>query len=693
MKQISALFPILLLSWCSVSAQHLSANEARRRILSSGSPALLFPAAKRANAAQQEPVLPLCYSSRQLYAFTRSDGGFILSSSSPSLPPVLGYSDPSRTFGQALRTQAFATWIQAAESHIQQFLSDEQDGQNRLSPVNTMGPIHRPAGTKTRVSPLTRDLWHQYKPFNTLCPITGQGDTCVTGCVATAMAQVMNYWKYPDRGKGTHTYTDTKGCGQTLSADFESHCYDWSQILDSYYEPYTDRQAQAVATLLSDCGIAVDMQYGAGSSGARSIRQCQALVRHFQYDEGVQMYYRSFFSQQEWDSLMFTELSLGRPIIVSAYSPTLGHSLTCDGYDEQGLFHLNFGNPEGDANGYYYFTWLTPHQPTWYDSDSPEGGLNLLQSITIGVQPARPGSPPRHFYGFSHIIPLGPDSIVVCNLANLGWNEHNGTVGIALKPAAAPEATAADTTVLLYRYGRKFLLEEITDTSYTDTLRLTWPADRNEGDYRICPVFEENGLLKEARTQQGTPNYLMVHTAKGKHTLMSPASQRSHLRISGISIPDTVEQASYPEFSFTISNEGAEYNGRIYIALATRLTPWGQNIFAREGLSLDANASCGRHFRRTRIPSLPAGEYQMRFYADSDVFTDSLQAIPCDSTATLHIVPAGSLTGINDLTDGHTGSATEQPVYNLNGQRLTRLFDTLGPGIYIRNGQKVIKTK
>ena len=126
----------------------------------------------------------------------------------------------------------------------------------------------------SKVEPLLTDTWDQYAPFNNLCPVDSTGERCVVGCVATAMSQVMRYWEWPIRGTGSHEYVDSLGTGLTLSADFSSHTYDWAQMLDRYVEGnYTQAQADAVALLSLDCGIAVNTRYGSGSSGANSIRQ------------------------------------------------------------------------------------------------------------------------------------------------------------------------------------------------------------------------------------------------------------------------------------------------------------------------------------------------------------------------------------------------------------------------------------
>ena len=214
-------------------------------------------------------------------------------------------------------------------------------------------------------------------------------------------------------------------------------------MLDVYEEGrYSSAELMAVASLLRDCGILVNMQYGVDASGAYSIRQPQALAGFFGYDKGMQMCYRDFYTYSEWELMLKRELAEGRPVLMSAQSPSLSHAFCCDGYDEQGLFHLNLGM-SGEVDGYYYLPYLTPKQPEWYDENNPEGGMNLLQYMTIGIQP--PVSSPemqteRHSFGFSHIEAVRSKglladtlSVITSYLANVGWNYHQGKVALLLK--------------------------------------------------------------------------------------------------------------------------------------------------------------------------------------------------------------------------------------------------------------------
>lgn len=643
-------------------AQHLSPQQASQRI----------PA----------PHLRLVYQTADLYAFS-TPHGFYLTSTRSDLPAVLGYSDEC-DFAVARSHPAFNALLQQMEKNLHQRHN-----------ATTIVPHVKPAGVKDEVPPLLHNLYHQEKPFNNFCPVI-DGDTCVTGCVANAMAEVMNYWDWPLRGNGSNTYDDSLGCKQTLTANFFEHEYDWGHILDDYEGTYTQRQADAVALLLRDCGISVNMRYGTGSSASSVVRQPIALTNYFGYDEGMQMLFRNFYRQTEWDSIMFTELSEGRPLIVGGWSSTLAHSFTCDGYDHEGLFHCNFGNPNGSGNAWLNFTFLSPNQPKWYDINSPEQGLNLLQTILVGVQPKRNETPsPQCFvYGFSHLSTLNPDfstlsspfQIVVHNLANIGWNEHTGKVGIALLPQWPP-STASSNAPLLYTYDHRFALEELTDTTYTDTLSIQLPEGLEEGCYRIVPVYEQDGTFVEARTMVGTPNYLLCEVTGQKALLSVPQQATARIVVEDFQFPDSVELLGKPHFSATFRNEGAEYSGRVFYEFipkgSTSPDPFSGIVFAQEGLSIAAGATAEREYMRTPIWRMGAGEYTIRILADIDLFTDSVNIIYDNPNHIIHVLPSG-YTHIDETLVSEPSS----DCYDMQGRRLISPHQQQ---IYIRNRKKQIQ--
>jgi hypothetical protein len=614
-------------------------------------------------------------------------GGFIIASTDERMPAVLGYSDKG-CFARANANPAFRSMLKA--------FSESEPKQRE--------PLMRRADFPAAVAPLIKDTWHQYEPFWQRTPQV-DGEQCLTGCVAHAMAEVMYYYRYPERGTGSHTYTDSLGCKQTLTANFAEHVYDWDNILNAYVEgEYTQKQVDAVAQLLSDCGIAVNMRYTPAESGAYTIYQPLALTSYFGYDRGIQIYFRDFFTWQEWNDMLMTELSAGRPVLMAGHSNSQAHAYVCDGYDEQGFYHLNWGW-EGEADGYYNIQYMSPDLAEWYDKDSPERGLNLLQVIVAGVQPPKNGqhSAEVHSFGMSGISALddaaergGELSVVTCDLSNLGWNLHDDRVALALKGDEGVVSVLKD-------YAHEFLLEEIDDTTYTDTLRFTVPESVSNGVYRLVPVFLDNGEWREARTSVGTPNYLRTVVRSDSVLLSEPIESKASLTFIDTDIPDTLVQWSIPDYSFTLRNDGAEFCGRVYMCLEPVDGSDRRFVFNQQGMTLMPGEVTTRTFHRTVFAAPPPGVYFLTFYNDVNLFNDSLAVLNDVPRRTVRVVTqAVSIDGV----DGDPSAATADAlIYSVSGILVGRMSgvtaDTaveavrqldVPSGLYVvRCGDKVVK--
>lgn len=238
------------------------------------------------------------------------------------------------------------------------------------------------------VAPLLTTTWGQNAPFYNLCPeratSAGEQKHCPAGCVACALAQIMKYWNYPEQGQGSNSYklflTDI-----TVSADFGSTRYDWPNMRDSYvslgsYHRYTDEEADAVATLMYHCGVAVGTIYQLTGSSALAYGNIpRDLTDYFRYEaEGLRYVTRSSYTKEEWMDMIFTELSAGRPVFYTGNSPKEGgHAFVLDGYDAAGRVHINWGW-RGTSNDYYDIDLLT--------ADTDNDYCNK-QSMVIGIRP------------------------------------------------------------------------------------------------------------------------------------------------------------------------------------------------------------------------------------------------------------------------------------------------------------------
>lgn len=307
------------------------------------------------------------------YVFNAGESaGYVIVAGDDRLPAVLGYSPQGRLDTDDL-PDALRFLLEMSAASI--------DGMPEA--VNDVA-VGRPM-----MEPLLKDInWGQSEPFNALCPMVG-GQRGYVGCVATAMAQIMRYYGYPARGAGSHSYIDA---GQTLSADFGSTVYDWANMPNVIPESPTPAQTAAYSTLCYHLGVATDMTYGAGGSGAYTMVVPGALRDHFGYSQSLRMHLRTYYNTDEWMDMIRAELDAGRPVYYSASSEDGlgGHAFVCDGYDSEGYVHINWGW-YGSSNGYFYINHLNPGE---LGTGGGGGAYNISQEILTDFIPAAEGDLP-----------------------------------------------------------------------------------------------------------------------------------------------------------------------------------------------------------------------------------------------------------------------------------------------------------
>ena len=211
---------------------------------------------------------------------------------------------------------------------------------------------------KTEVKPLLTTQWGQGTPYNNNCPTAPSSSAhCLTGCIATAMAQVMKYYRYPVQGMGSvsYQYRGDDAKQHTVEVDFTKSTYQWDLMKNNYSSSAqaTTAEQDAVARLMADCGAAVQMQYGQYDSGAYDMDIAQAMVKHFGYDPSIK-YMGGYeeLSDSLWFCTLYEQLSAGRPVLYGGVTESYGaHSFVIDGYDKEGRFHVVYGLGGGD--GFY----------------------------------------------------------------------------------------------------------------------------------------------------------------------------------------------------------------------------------------------------------------------------------------------------------------------------------------------------
>lgn len=290
------------------------------------------------NESSGEPII---------YVFNNNDGGFVVSSGDKAVPIILGYSEDG-VFDVGNIPEAMS-WL--LESYSYEINLIKENRTNLTQQKNVGLPD---------ISPLLSCQWGQGTPYNRICPKDKNGNPTVAGCAATAMAQVLYYHRWPEKGKGFQEYSfHMDGEQVTIQEDLSKSEYQWDEMLDSYSE-YTDAQANAVAQLMYDCGIASKMAYGTSGSSTSFDSVEDALINNFGYNKGLK-----YIKVGDIDdtSIIYHELEKGNPVIMRGSLPTyqMGHIFVCDGYNSDGYYHINWGWA-GSFNGYFLLSSLIPSE-------------------------------------------------------------------------------------------------------------------------------------------------------------------------------------------------------------------------------------------------------------------------------------------------------------------------------------------
>ena len=326
------------------------------------------------------------------YAFNIAGGGFIIISGEDRTAQVLGYSDKGRIDFNHLPAplQDVLACYKSEIEFMQTYKGDD------------LVPARQSFKATSGVEPLIKTNWGQEDPYDWQCP-TKNGEYCVVGCVATAMAQVMYYWKFPTSSPSLSGYGGGWWSSIAVPA-LPATTFDYSLMLLSYchwdwdnsvlvQDTYTDAQAQEVAKLSRYCGQAVQMNYSPDGSGAYTSDQLEAM-KDFGYRQSAQYvqksgWYNSNYTTAQWEAMIRTELDAGRPILYAANDPSAGgHAFICDGYNSDNQYHFNFGW-YGTCDGWYVSTALNM---THRDGDALH--FNSGHEMLIGVEPPEGWEPP-----------------------------------------------------------------------------------------------------------------------------------------------------------------------------------------------------------------------------------------------------------------------------------------------------------
>jgi len=496
-----------------------------------------------------------------LYVFAHNnDSGFILLSADDAAAPVLGYSDKGNFNADEMPPQ-MKWWLSEYSRQIE-YAAEKQIGTYTSTANN---------GSRKTVAPLMSTRWNQDAPYNLLVP-SKDSRNYPTGCVATAMAQVMKYWNYPERGTGSGSITLPSGAQGESSMNFRT-AFDWDNMLDIYKSgDYDDTQAKAVATLMKACGYSTKMNYSMGGSGTLSRFAAQALVNNFSYNPDIEYCERDYYSAAEWEGMLYAEMAAGRPVLYGGVSSSVGHEFVCDGYAGDGYFHFNWGWG-GMSDGYFLLAALDPGS-VGIGGGTGSDGFNYAQDIVIGIQPGASYSyTPR-------LTQLGSLSVSLAGKDVSMSLDYNGRTGIWANTDIRPlsvnfgvniknyDSSYAKSITIVSQTFAAPVLEQAASGGYMISYsgigspgKFSLPDDMPDGEYEVSLVTKASG--------NSDADWLPV--------LCSSSEKNSFYIKKNGTIYSVIESISNP-----IKVDNAEFISKLYYGNAAKLRVSLGNSSARD---------------------------------------------------------------------------------------------------------------
>lgn len=497
-----------------------------------------------------------------LYLFDNGENqGYLIVSADEATMPLLGYSD-SGSFDPDNIPPALEFWLSEYQNQI------EWARENNISvqSVNTRSDVTLPSWAP--IAPLVKTSWDQSAPYNNLCP-ESNGQKCVTGCVATSVAQAMKYFNYPAQGQGSISY-ETETLSLSLSMDFSKVKFDWNNMLDSYSGSYTSTQATAVATLMEAIGYGVEMDYTTNNSGAASGLVPYALVTYFNYDKGIRYFMRGQFTYTDWATMLYDNLKNIGPVVYNGTGVAGGHSWICDGYQGEGYFHFNWGWG-GTSDGYYLLDALAPPA---LGIGGGGGNFNFNQGAIFNIQPAKSGNNAVQ----QNTLVLsggltgelnGTDLYVFPSYAYYpGWfytgsSSIQFSLGIGYAPAIGNSDPTFKPIVTAELYGGYYIGPYYVDSQNNQqlpsvSLALSSLNLKKGVKYKIVSAYKPNGGNWQIfEGSQGYPNYFYV-TSNGGSSYKIENVTPDELGGSSISLESALVYGDALKVKATITNPSGE---------------------------------------------------------------------------------------------------------------------------------------
>lgn len=510
------------------------------------------------------PAKDPCY-----YVFNNGQNdGFVIMAGDDCAEEVLGYADNGKFDPNDIPDNM--------EAFLKGYVEEIENARARNANANS-GNIDVEM-TRKVVAPLIQTHWNQRDPYNQMCYTTG-GAQAVTGCVATALAQVMYYHKWPQGA--TNTIPAYSGYSALSSTIFK-----WNKMKPVYINTGEDDEAAeaAVAELMLYCGHAVQMSYGTGASSASTYYIPQALKEYFGYPNDPQYVYRSSYTTEEWDELIYNELKYGRPVLYGANTSSgSGHAFICDGYDGHGLYHINWGWG-GQSDGYFRLQALRPADQGTGGS-SGYGGYSLNHDAIIGVSATNIPETSVIEEPIEPIYAVKTNSIQVTSDLTIDYSSDRGFYDVeatfTFSLAADSEEETFDIGLGLYQNGQPLQQSLIFNDRYMSVgtsarvpaQKIFWGLGRNldDGTYQILCTYRLSGTEDWLPTVDSEYKYVEVVIGNGQATFTN-VSMTPPVPVTSIAVTNVEQQfdlgEDFTQVRIYVTNTGeTDYSGSINLLI------------------------------------------------------------------------------------------------------------------------------
>lgn len=498
MRKSVLFLSLALITGMTATARSLSPSEALQRVTGQS-------VSRSAGAAlASEPVMTVgSAGTPALYVFNKPEGGWMIVSADDVAAPVIGFSD-SGAFDPVNIPDNLRGWLELCSEEI---LSASAAGAEPY--VRTASR----ADSREQINPLVGTWWDQGSPYNNFCPLSS-GRSTYTGCVATAMAQIMKYHNWPDKAGDNASFSYSWN-GETISADFSNFEFDWANMSANYYYGYTYTQAQtdAVAKLMQACGYSLRMRYGSDASAAYSEQVGNALVTYFRYDAGIHNEFRNYYSSSEWENMIYENLKNVGPMVYWGGA----HCFVCDGYRPDGYFHFNWGW-SGMSDGYFLLSML---KPTNLGTGAGNGDYTNNQGALLGIKPSDGTDSPRKYtFCIDELTQAYPGSGTYFNILGSFVNRSPYTVtGQFVYQIYNADGTQKVTSVTVdAQVPRNWGIDIVTGMTRSATQMQGRISGLADGTYRLYPAVLVDGVEYPFQSPATIAGYVLITSSNGKIT-------------------------------------------------------------------------------------------------------------------------------------------------------------------------------